>query len=167
MEIALLVVASLTLVAAVVGAYFGYPLWKATRAKPDLRLAIEPGPATSAWFYIELHNEGPAPAEDWTLTLTSPTGERILPRDLPRPAAEGWSDRETETGWISTWTSTSTDLAIGSKRHRDLLVGPANNSPITIHADYVLAAARMEYRHGTIRVTIGEEPDRPQTIEVD
>lgn len=161
MEIALLVVGILTLIAAVAAAVFGYPYWKAARAKPDLRLAIEAGPAGSAYFYVELHNDGAAPAEDWVVTLTSPAGERILPREHD---AEGWSDRQTATGWVSTWTTTSTDLAIGSKRHRELMVG--GGSSVTLHADYVLAAARMQDRRGTIRVTIGEDPDRPQTFEV-
>lgn len=161
MDIALLVVGILTLIAATAAAVFGYPYWKAARAKPDLRLVIEAGPVTSAYFYIELHNDGPVPAEDWVLTITSPAGERITPRDHE---AEGWSDRQTQAGWVSTWTSTSTDLAIGSKRRRELMVG--GGSSITLHADYILAAARMEDRRGTIRVTIGEDPNRPHTSEV-
>jgi hypothetical protein len=149
--------------AAIAAAWFAYPGWKASRAKPNLRLMVEPGPATSAEFYVVLQNDGDGPAEDWKLTITMEQGSRFLPTE---PAFNNWDDREAPDGWIATWMARGSDDSIGPRLHRDLMMWPANGSPQTIRATYSLMANRMEERSGRLEVEIGDDPDRHQTIMV-
>jgi hypothetical protein len=118
----LLVIAIVTMIAAIAAAYFGYPGWKASRAKPDLRLMVEAGPATSARFHIKLQNDGNGSATDWKLTITMPRGSRFSPVGWNFP---GWSDREARNGWIATWMAQGSDDSIGPGLHRDILMEPA------------------------------------------
>ena len=63
--------------AAIAAAWFAYPGWKASRAKPDLRLMVEPGPATSAQFYVKLQTAATGRPTDWKLTITMKRGSRF------------------------------------------------------------------------------------------
>jgi hypothetical protein len=159
----LLVIAIVTMIAAIAAAYFGYPGWKASRAKPDLRLMVEAGPATSARFHIKLQNDGNGSATDWKLTITMPRGSRFSPVGWNFP---GWSDREARNGWIATWMAQGSDDSIGPGLHRDILMEPAGGEPQTIRATYSLKANGMAERTGGIEVEIGERPDRPQETRV-
>jgi hypothetical protein len=162
------VVLVLGAVAAILAAWFAYPTWKAYRAKPDLQLVVEPGPATSAQFFLKLDNsKGKAAAIDWKLTIETPHGGRIYSMDaFDRPHdVPGWSDRESVDGWTAIWMATGADDSIGPGLHRDMLC-TSGGASTTTNATYALRANGMDERRGSIRVTIGEDPDRIQTIEV-
>jgi hypothetical protein len=147
--------------AAIAAAYFAYPSWKASRAKPDLRLIVERGPATSAQFYLKLQNDGDGPAADWKLAITMQRGSRLYSVDLA-----DWRDREVPDGWIATWMARGSDDSIGPGLYREGTMGPAQGAPCAIRATYSLKANGMEERQGRIEVKIGDMPDRPQTIIV-
>jgi hypothetical protein len=157
--LAITIVAAL---AAIAAAFFAYPGWKASRLKPDLRLIVEPGPATSAFFYVKLQNEGTGRATDWIVVVTMKRGSRIYPRDVD---FEGWSDREVPDGWVATWMTRGDDDSIGPGRHREVRMQPFGSSR-PLQATYSIMANRMAERTGRIEIDIGDEPDRPQTIMV-
>jgi hypothetical protein len=150
--------------AAIAAAYFAYPGWKASWARPDLRLIVEPGPATSAQFYIKLQNDGDGPAADWMLTTTMELGSRIYPVDF---RFADWRHREIAPyGLIGTWMARGSDDSIGPGLHREVMMAPAAGAPVAIRATYSLKANGMDERHGRMEVKIGDEPDRVQTIMV-
>ena len=112
------------------------------------------------------NEDGDGTATDWKLTLTAPPGgARILPVDTwdPRGVA-GWASGETAEGWVATWTSTSADDTIGPGLRRSILVAPGAN-PSTFSASYAIRATGMKGRTGRLAVSIGEDPEREQTIE--
>lgn len=148
-------------IAAIAAAVFAYPSWKASRAKPDLRLTVEPGPATSAPFYVRLHNDSDWPATDWIAVIAMKRGSRFGPHDHD---FDGWTDREVPDGWVATWMARGSDDSIGPRLHRDVLVAPMGGGPL--RATYSIKANRMKERTGRIEVEIGEQPDRPQTVTV-
>jgi hypothetical protein len=110
-----------TAVPATLAAVFGYPGWKASRMKPDLRLNVEAGPATSAYFYLNLLNEGTASATDWIVTITMKRGGRFMPEDRN---FVGWNDREVADVWVATWMAQGSDDTIGLKLSREVLLAP-------------------------------------------
>jgi hypothetical protein len=58
------------------------------------------------------------------------------------------------------------DDAIGPRLHTGIQVTPESGSPVTLDADYSLRAIGMDERTSHFRVTIGEDPEREQTIEM-
>lgn len=156
-------------VAAILAALFGYPPWKAYRAKPDLRLVVEPGPVTSAQFFLKLDNsKGKSAAIDWKLTILTPHGGRIYAQEAydRMHGLPGWSDRETVEGWTATWMTTGADDSIGPGLHREMLCG-SGGTQSTTRGTYSLKANGMDERRGSFWVTIGDDPNRVQTIYVD
>jgi len=147
--------------AAIAAAMFTYPSWKASLAKPELRLVVEAGPATSALFFMKLKNEGEGSGVDWIVEFKMKRGSRFIPNDL---SFRGWTDRETSDEWVATWMASGSDDSIGPGLHRSLLMTPASGSPVSIHATYSINAGRMKERTGRIEVGIGDDPERLQTI---
>jgi hypothetical protein len=150
-----------TAVPATLAAVFGYPGWKASRMKPDLRLNVEAGPPTSAYFYLKLLNEGTASATDWIVTITMKRGGRFMPEDRN---FVGWNDREVADVWVATWMAQGSDDTIGLKLSREVLLAPTGGR--SMQATYSVKANRMDERTGRFTVEIGDDPDRHQTITV-
>jgi hypothetical protein len=157
-------VAALGVLLAGAAAFFAFPFWKASRAKPDLRLVIEPGPPTSAYFNLRLENVGDGSAIDWMLTLKVPQGRRIMPTDTSGQGA-GWRDRGEADGWTTIWMSQGADDSIGAGLHRVMEVSAVSDSTTTT-GTYSISAHGMKARNGTMSVSIGDMPNRQQTVEV-
>jgi len=165
LDVTALVFIILTFIAAAAAAVFGYPTWKASRVKPDVRLIVQAGPPTSAMFYLVLSNEGEGAAADWKLTLTMPReSRRFGPADALDPGGvPGWARGEIADSWVATWMSTGANDTIGSGLHRSMMIAAAG-SPVTFDASYAIQATGMKKRTGQFRVSIGEDPDRKQSI---
>jgi hypothetical protein len=146
-------------IAASLAAVFAYPTLRQYRAKPDLRLVIEKGPATSAWVIVRLHNSGSGATSDWKVRMVTEQGQ-LRPKDWEMV---GWSARETPPGWTSTWLAGGPQDAIAARLHREFT---AYTIPQHVTGTYSIRANRMKERTGHFRITIGDEPERNQTIEV-
>lgn len=157
------IIGLLGLAAAALAAFFAYPAWKASRSKPDLRFVIEPGPPTSAKFWVKLRNDGEGPAVDWMATVEVPPSGRLYPDDYPR-GTPGWSDKQTPTGWTATWLASGSDDSIGVGLHREVLASTGGG--YETEGRYAVRAARMRENTGYFRVSIVDDAERKQTIDV-
>jgi hypothetical protein len=153
---AVLAVGVVAAVGGVLAAKYARPAWKASRAKPNLRIEIRQGPGD--WFDIRLTNAGEGPAHDWIVTLTIPVkpggGGRLISADEVYRGgryAQGWSDRMTSAGWTGTWQSTGASDAIGPGLHREQTFRPST-SAVRAEVDFVIQATGMDQRSGQFTV---------------